>query len=164
MLLDCGGEIKSRFEPAAPTQSSSNWSITVMALPLFKENTNIPPAVSKINIKVDQKSFESWLHVMSPGLKRLSPLPLPVALLPPLRPGETTLSGSDGLIILIAVTVRLSHWENSAWEHFFQLGGEKGLEVAASLRHFRIGLWSDRRTKCSQRITNNQNTNPTNRS
>lgn len=80
---------------------------------------------------------------MSPGLERVSPLPLPVALLPPLRPGETTLSGPVGLIVLIAVRVRLSRGEDSVWENFFQLGDEERLEAAACLSHLRVRLWSE---------------------
>lgn len=95
-----------------------------------------------------------WLHpihlcleVISPRLERVSPLPLPVALLPPLWPGETTLSGPVGLIILIAVGVRLRRGENSVWENFFQLGGEEHLQAAACLGHLRVGLLSKSETK-----------------
>lgn len=81
---------------------------------------------------------------MPPRLERVSPLPLPVALLPPLWPGETTVGGPVGLIILIAVRFHLSSGENSFWENFFQLGDEERLEAAASLGHLRVGLWSER--------------------
>ena len=81
---------------------------------------------------------------MSPRLQRVSPLPLPVALLPPLWPGETTLGGSAGLVVLIAVRVSLCRWEHSVWEHFFQLGDEERLKAAARLGHLRVRLWSDR--------------------
>lgn len=91
-----------------------------------------------------------WLEVMSPRFQRVSPLPLPVTLFPPLWPGETTLSGPVGLIILITVAVRLSCRENSVRENFFQLGGEKRLQTAACLGHFRIRLWSERERAITQ--------------
>lgn len=82
-----------------------------------------------------------------PRLERLPPLPLPVALLPPLWPRETTLRGPVGLIVLIAVRIRLGHGENCARENFLQLGGEKGLQAAACLGHLRVRLQSGRRKK-----------------
>lgn len=85
-------------------------------------------------------SIPIWLEVMSPWLERVSSLPLPVALLPPLWPRETTLSHPVGLIVLIAVRVRLCRRENSVWENFFQLRGEERLEAAASLGHLRVRL------------------------
>lgn len=74
----------------------------------------------------------------------MSPLPLPVALLPPLRPGETALGGSVGLVVLVAVRVHLGRRENSVWENFPQLGNEERLEAAAGLGHLRVRLWSER--------------------
>lgn len=88
-----------------------------------------------------------WLEVLSPRLERVSPLPLPVALLSPLWPGETTLSGPVGLIVLVAVRVRLGRKENSVWENFFQLGDEERLEAAACLGHLGVRLWSERAIK-----------------
>ncbi len=88
---------------------------------------------------------------MSPRLERVSPLPLSVAvMLPPLWPGETPLSGPVGLIVLVAVRIRLCRSENSIWENFSQLGGEEGLEAAACLSHLRVRLWSERKSSHNQ--------------
>lgn len=86
-----------------------------------------------------------WLEVMSPRLDRVSPLPLPVALLPPLWPGKTTVSSPACLIVFITVRVHLSHRENSVWENFFQLGCEECLEAAPCLGHLRVRLWTERK-------------------
>lgn len=72
----------------------------------------------------------------------MSPFPLPVAV-PPLWPEEATLRGSVGLIVLVAVRVRLGHRENSVLENFFQLGGEECHKAAAGLGHLRVRLWSE---------------------
>ena len=81
---------------------------------------------------------------MSPRLERVSPFPLPVALLPPLWPGETALSGSERLIVFIAVGVRLKCRENSVRENVSQLGSEELLKAAARLGHLRVRLWSQK--------------------
>lgn len=80
----------------------------------------------------------------------MSPLPLPVTLLPPLWPGETTLGGPVCLIVLITITVRLSHRKNSVRENFLQLGGEEPLQAAACLGHLRIRLQSERHSYYTQ--------------
>lgn len=85
-------------------------------------------------------SFNPGLQVMSPGVEGVSPLPLPVALLPPLWPGETVLIGPVCLIILITVRVFLSHGEGSVGEHLSQFGAEESLQAAACLCHLRVRL------------------------
>lgn len=84
-----------------------------------------------------------WLEVMSPRLDRVSPLPLPVALFPPLWPGKAAISSPACLIVFITVRVHLSQRKNSVWENFFQLGREECLEAAPCLGHLWVGLWSE---------------------
>lgn len=77
---------------------------------------------------------------MPPGLQGLPPLPLPVALLPPLWPQEAAVGSPAGLIVLIAVRVGLSQREISIWENLFQLRREERLQAAACLGHLRVRL------------------------
>lgn len=65
-----------------------------------------------------------------------------MALLPPLRPGETPLSGPVALIVLVTVRVQLSRREDSVGENLFQLGDEEHLKTTACLSHLRVRLLS----------------------
>lgn len=80
------------------------------------------------------------LEVMPPRLEGVPPLPLPVALLPPLRPGEAALGAPAGLVVLVAVGVGLHRGEASVWEHLLQPADEERLQAAACLSHLRVGL------------------------
>lgn len=84
------------------------------------------------------------LEVVPPGLERVSPLPLPVALLPPLRPGEAALGRPVGLVVLVAVGLGVGDGEDPVGENLPQLGDEKGLEAAAGLSHLGIRLRTQR--------------------
>lgn len=84
------------------------------------------------------------LEMIPPRLERVSPLPLPVALLPPLGPGEAALSRPVGLVILVAVGLGLGYGEYPVGENLLQLADEERLEAAAGLSHLRIGLRSHR--------------------
>lgn len=73
---------------------------------------------------------------MSPPGERAPPLPLPVALLSPLRPGEGHGSRTLGLLVIIAVRVLIRSRTDELRKNLTELGEEKGLEAAASLSHF----------------------------
>lgn len=83
-------------------------------------------------------------EVVSSGLEGISPLPLPVALLPPLGPGEPAPRCPVGLVVLVAVRIVLGHRERSVWKNLFELGDEEHLQTAACLGHLGVGLWAER--------------------
>lgn len=86
------------------------------------------------------------LEVVSSGLEGIPPLPLPVALLPPLGPGKTAPRCPVGLVVLVAVGIVLGHRERSVWENLSELRDEEHLQTAACLSHLRVGLQGQRQT------------------
>lgn len=80
-------------------------------------------------------SIHVCLEVVSSGLEGISPLPLPVALLPPLGPGEAAPRRPVGLVVLVAVGFILGHGERSVRENLSELGDEEHLQTAAGLGH-----------------------------
>lgn len=73
---------------------------------------------------------------MSPPAERAPPLPLPVALLSPLRPGEGDGGRTLGLFVIITVRVLVRSRTDELRKNLTELGEEKGLEAAAGLSHF----------------------------
>ena len=73
---------------------------------------------------------------MLSGVQRVSPLPLPVRLFPPLWPGKAVLRSPVGFVVLV-ITVRVlaGREEDSEREGFVQPGVEEGLQAPACLRH-----------------------------
>lgn len=90
--------------------------------------------------KVRCECSTSASEVMSPWLEGVSSFPLPVALLPLLRPEETTLRGSVGFIVLVALRFCPGCRERSVWENTFQLGVEERHQAAARLSNLRVRL------------------------
>lgn len=86
------------------------------------------------------------LEVVSSGLEGISPLPLPVALLPPLGPGEAAPCCPVGLVVLITVGIVLGNRERSVWKNLSELREEERLQTAACLGHLRVGLQGHRET------------------
>ena len=80
---------------------------------------------------------------MLPRVQRVPPLPLPVGLFPPLRPGEAVLRSPVRLVVLIiTVRVLIGREEDSEREGFVQPGVEEGLQAPPCLGHLRVGLRS----------------------
>lgn len=73
---------------------------------------------------------------MSPPAERAPPLPLPVALLSPLRPGEGHGGRTLRLFVIIAVRVVVRSRTAEFGKNLAELGEEEGLETAAGLSHF----------------------------
>lgn len=102
----------------------------ISGLLLYDRITCRPPKPSLL-----LRSIRMVLEVVSSGLEGISPLPLPVALLPPLGPGEPAARCPVGLVVLVAVGIVLGNRERSVWKNLSELGEEEQLQTAARLGH-----------------------------
>lgn len=73
--------------------------------------------------------------MVSPPVERVTPLPLPVAVLLPIWPREASHSDAMDLLVAVTVGVVLQGWEGSVGIDLIQLGAEELFEVPARLGH-----------------------------